>query len=54
MDLKEINGFEILHLIDHATSYSAATIVKSKQKQEIVKKQFLKYGLPCSVLPLKF
>ena len=40
VDLKEINGFEILHLIDHATSYSAATIVKSKQKEEIVKAIF--------------
>ena len=40
MDLKEINGFEILHLIDHATSCSTATIVKSKQKEEIVKAIF--------------
>ena len=42
MDLKEINGFRISHLIDHATRYSAATIVKSKskQKEEIIKAIF--------------
>ena len=40
MDLKENNGFKILHLIDHATCYSAATIVKTKQKEEIVKAIF--------------
>ena len=40
MNLKEMNGFKILHLIDHATRYSAATIVKSKQKEEIVKAIF--------------
>ena len=34
INLKEINGFKILlHLIDHETRYSAATIVKSKQKE---------------------
>ena len=40
MNLNEMNGFKILHLIDHATCYSAATIVKSKQKEEIVKAFF--------------
>ena len=40
MDLKEINGHKILHIIDHPTRYSAATIVKSKQKEEIVKARF--------------
>ena len=40
VDSKEINGFKILHLIDHTTRYSAATIVKSKQKEEIVKAIF--------------
>ena len=53
MDLKEINGFKILHLIDHATCYSAVIIVKLKQKEEIVK-QFLKYGLPYLAIPMKF
>ena len=53
MDLKGINGFKILHLINQATRCSAATIVKSKQKEEIVK-AFLKYGFPCSALPMKF
>ena len=36
MDLKEINGFKI----DHVTRYSAATIVKPKQKEKIVKAIF--------------
>ena len=40
MDLKEINGYRILHMIDHATRYSVATIVKSKEKEEIVKAIF--------------
>ena len=40
MYLKEINGFKILHLIDHATCYSGATIKKSKQKEDIVKAIF--------------
>ena len=31
MDLKKINGFKILHLIDHAPRYSAATINKKKR-----------------------
>ena len=39
MDLKEINGHKILHITDHATRYSAATVVKSKQ-EEIVKAIF--------------
>ena len=39
MYLKEINGFKILHLIDHATCYSGATIKKSKQ-EDIVKAIF--------------
>ena len=34
MDLKENNGFKILHLIDHATCYSAATIVKNKKRRD--------------------
>ena len=37
MDLKEINGFKILHLIDHVTRYGAATILKLKQNEEIIK-----------------
>ena len=37
MDLKETDGFKILQLINHATRYSAVTIVKSRQKGEIVK-----------------
>ena len=40
MNLKEINGHKILHIIDHPTCYSVVTIVKSKQKEEIVKAIF--------------
>ena len=36
----EINGFKILHLIDHATHYRAAIVVKLKQKEEIVQAIF--------------
>ena len=54
MDLKEINGFETLHMIDHATRYSAATIVKSKQKEGIVKAIFkiwiTLFGTPDEIL----
>ena len=37
INLKEVNSFKILHLMDHATRYSAAKIIKSKQKEDIVK-----------------
>ena len=36
MDLKEMYRHKLLHLIDHAAHYSATTIVKLKQKGEIV------------------
>ena len=52
MDLKEINGHEILHIIDHATRYSVATVVKSKQKEEIVK-VISSIGLLCLDLQMK-
>ena len=32
MDFKEVNGYKVLHLIDHGTRYSAVTTVKSKKK----------------------
>ena len=35
-DLKSINGILILHMIDHATRFSAASVVKSKKREEIV------------------
>ena len=36
MDLKFFDGHIILHLIDHLTRFSAATILKSKQPDEII------------------
>ena len=54
MDLKEVNGHKILHLIDHATCYSAATTVNSKQKEEILGAIFEKliapFGAPNDIL----
>ena len=32
MDLKEINGHKILHMVDHATRFSSAAVIKSKQR----------------------
>ena len=41
MDLKDIRpGIKILHIVDHATRYSQATIVKNKSANEIVTKIF--------------
>ena len=41
MDLKEIGkGSWILHLVDNATRYTAATLINSKKKEVIVKKIF--------------
>ena len=37
MDLKQFRGAYILHMVDHATRYSAAAIVSSKQKKVIDK-----------------
>ena len=36
MDLKEINGHLILHIIDHATRYSQACAVPSKKTKVII------------------
>ena len=36
MDLKEFKGKLILHVIDHATRFSAATFVTSRHKEEII------------------
>ena len=35
-DLNSTNGILILHMIDHATRFSAASVVKSKKKEEVV------------------
>lgn len=40
LDLKKINGHKILHIIDYATQFSAAIIVKYKHKEEIVRALF--------------
>ena len=36
MDLKNINGMTLLHIIDNATIFSLAAVVKSKRQEEIV------------------
>ena len=38
MDLKVYDGHYILHLIDHATRFSAATVISSKTKENIISK----------------
>ena len=40
MDLKEINGPKILHMVDHATRFSSAAVIKSKHKEETIKTIF--------------
>ncbi|GAB1599884.1 hypothetical protein Ahia01_000265900 [Argonauta hians] len=40
MDLKFIESHGILHLIDNATKFSSAAVLKSKRKEEIVEKIF--------------
>ena len=40
MDLKQFRGVYILHMVDHATRYSAAAIISSKQKEVIIDKIF--------------
>ena len=40
MDLKFIESHGILHLIDNATKFSSAAVLKSKRKEEIVEKLF--------------
>ena len=54
MDLKEINGHKILGIIDLATCFCAAIIVKTKHKEEKVKAVFnirLHYFDPLSLPP---
>lgn len=40
MDLKNFKSHIILHLIDHVTRFSMATVVKSKERDEIIKHLF--------------
>ena len=41
MDLKFIESHGILHIIDNATKFSSAAVLKGKKKEEIVEKIFL-------------
>ena len=36
MDLKQFRGVYILHMVDHATRYSAVAIISWKQKEVII------------------
>ena len=40
MDLKKFKGKLILHVIDHATRFSAATFVTSKHREEMISALF--------------
>ena len=51
VDLKSTNGIHILHIIDHATLFSPAAVVKSKKKEEIID-TFIKHWIP--VLQVKY
>ena len=51
MDIKEIKGQKVLHLVDHFTRYSVAGMLKSKQADEIlnvVLRQWIAYFGPPS------
>ena len=45
MDLKQFKCVYNLHMVDHATRYSAAAIISSKQKEVIIYKIFI-FGTP--------
>ena len=36
MDIKEINGNKVLHLIDHATRYSVGVRISSKESSNLI------------------
>ena len=54
MDLKTYHGFLFLHIIDHATRFSTAAVIRSKEKEEIIDKVFKHwvalFGCPRKVL----
>ena len=54
MDLKTYNGFLFLHIIDPATRFSTAAVIRSKKKEEITDKIFKHwvafFGCPRKVL----
>ena len=54
MDIKEINGNKVLHLIDHATRYSVRVRIPKKESSDIINaifKHWITYfGTPGSTL----
>ena len=54
VDLKTYNGFLFLHIIDHATRFSTAAVIRSNEKEEIIDKIFKHwvalFGCPRKVL----
>ena len=54
MDIKEINGNKVLHLIDHATKYSVGVRILSKESSDIIIAIFehwiTYFGTPGSIL----
>ena len=54
MDLKTYNGFLFLHIIGHATRFSTAAVIRSKEKEDIIDKIFKHwvalFGCPRKVL----
>ena len=54
MDLETYHGFLFLHIIDHATRFSTAAVIRSKEKEEIIDKIFRHwvalFGCPRKVL----
>ena len=50
VDLKETIGIKFLHIIDNATCYNTAAVVRSKQKEEIVD-TFIKHWIAVFVAP---
>ena len=52
MDIKDISSKHVLHLIDHATRYSAACVVRSKHRDTIID-NILKIWIPLFGTPRK-
>ena len=54
MDIKEINGNKVLHLIDNATRYSDRVRIPSKESSDIINAIFKHwitfFGTPGSIL----
>ena len=53
VDLKPTNGIHILHIIDHATRFNAAAVVKSKKEgivNAFIKHWIANFGAPGKIL----